>query len=361
MDLIKHRFLHIPILTIAIAFTLDKLILFENVHTYFSKSLSDINYIQKNQLYRDLISYLASPDRKKVLVYFGNSRALLFDNDYIEKQYPGWTLFNFSVPGGKSDYTLQWMEKFERDQVKPDAFLFDHSVELYNAAATLKVDETLTNGLDVSFVLRHFNLFSADDVSTLIAKRMFRSYQYRPKLEVIIARAKQKEKFLYSYRELRNNLLDRLNKNRGSAMTPGTHQAILPEELLKKSSLGDFHSYLVPFRFSENTLAFLDQSIQISKKLGVPSATIWVKLSLPYLEHIRNDEISIDEKKTGTVYASWLPRILEYQKKINVPFWNMNDDANYNCNEFSDAGHMSPSCYKDYTDFIMNRMIVLNP
>jgi len=361
MDLIKHRYLLLPLLIILLSFALDKLILLENVHTYFSKSLSDINYIQKKQLYSDLKDYLASPNRKKVLVYFGNSRALLFDTSYIEKEYPGWTLFNFSVPGGKSDYTLQWMEKFEKDNVRPDAFLFDQSVELYNASATLKVDETLTNGLEVSFVLRHFNLFSTDDVSTLIAKRMFRSYQYRPKLEVIIARAKQKEKFLYSYRELRNNLLARLNQNRGSAMTPGTHQAILPAELLKKSSLGDFHSYLVPFKFSENTLTFLDKSIEIAKKLKVPTATIWVKLSLPYLEHIRNDRISVEGDQVGTAYNVWLPRILEYQKRVGVPFWNMNDDPTYTCNEFSDAGHMSPSCYRDYSDYIMKRVVLLNP
>lgn len=361
MDLIKHRFLLLPLLVILITFGLDKLLLIENVHTYFSKSLSDINYIQKDQLFLDLKAYLNSPNRKKVLVYFGNSRALLFDTDYIEKKYPGWTMFNFSVPGGKSDYTLQWMEKFERDQVRPDVFLFDHSVELYNESATLKVDETLTNGLDVSFVLRHFDLFTTDEISTLIAKRMFRAYQYRPKLEVIIGRARQKEKFLYSYRELRNSLMARLNANRGSAMTPGTHQAVLPEELLKKSSRGDFQSYLVPFKFSENTLTFLDKSIQIAKALNVPSATIWVRLSLPYLEHIKQDQVKIDNRLNGTVYNAWIPRILDYQKKINVSFWNMNDDSNYNCNEFSDAGHMSPSCYKDYTDFIMERVVLLNP
>ncbi|MDZ4725363.1 MAG: DUF1574 domain-containing protein [Leptospira sp.] len=357
MDLIKNKFLLLPLLVIFIAFVLDKFLLLENVHTYFSKSLSDINYIQKNQLYDDLKSYLNTPNRKKVLVYFGNSRALLFDTEYIEKTYPGWTMFNFSVPGGRSDYTLQWMEKFKRDQVKPDFFLFDHSVELYNSAATLNVDETLTNGLDVLFVLRHFNLFSTNEISTLIAKRMFRSYQYRPKLEVIVKRAMNKDKYLYSYRELRNNLFDRLSKNRGSALTPGTHQAILPDELLKKSSRGDFQSYLVPFRFSDNTLTFLDESIKISKSLNVPSSTIWVRLSLPYMEHIRKEQVSVEENKTSSVYDYWLPKILSYQEKVNVPFWNMNDDKNYKCNEFSDAGHMSPSCYKDYTDFIMDRVI----
>ncbi len=356
MDLIKHKFLLLPLLVILFTFFIDKLILLERVHTYFSKSLSDINYIQKNQLYQDLIVYLGTPNRKKVLVYFGNSRGLLFDNEYIEAKYPGWTLFNFSVPGGKSDYTLQWMEKFEKDNVKPDFILFDQSVELYNDSATLKVDETLTNGLEVNFVFRHFSLFSTDEISTLIAKRMFRAYQYRPKLEVILARNKQKDKFLYPYREMRKNLFAKLDQNRGSAKTPGTHEGTLPEELLKKSSLGDFHSYLVPFQFSENTLAFLDEAIQISKHLEVPSATIWVRLSLPYLEHIRNDQVSLGAGKKGTVYEDWLPKIEMYQSKVQIPLWNMNDDPTYSCNAFSDAGHMSPSCYKEYTNFIMDRV-----
>ncbi|GBF42915.1 hypothetical protein LPTSP2_22070 [Leptospira ellinghausenii] len=356
MDLIRNRYLLVPFLVVFLTFCLDKLLVLENVHTYFSKSLSDINYIQKNELYEDLKEYLNLKDRDKVIVYFGNSRALLFDNEYIHKKYPGWVMFNFSVPGGKPDYVLQWMEQFAKDEVKPDFFLFDHSVEMFNSAATLKVDETLTNGLNVSFVLKHFSRFSTDDISTLIAKRMFRAYQYRPKLEVIITRAKNKDTLLYPYRSLRDNLMANLKKGKGSAMTPGTHQAVLPPELLKKSAIGDFHSYLVPFRFSDNILSFTDQSLQLAKQLNVPSAVIWVRLSLPYMDHIRNLKVSVAENKEGTVYEDWYPRIVEYHKQNGIPFWNMNDDPTYTCNEFSDAGHMSPSCYNDYTDYIFKNL-----
>lgn len=356
MDLFRNRFLLVPFLVVFLAFCLDKLLILENVHTYFSKSLSDINYIQKKELYEDLKEYLAQKNRDKVLVYFGNSRALLFDNDYIHKKYPGWVMFNFSVPGGKPDYVLQWMEQFERDNVKPDFFLFDHSVEMFNASATLKVDETLTNGLNVSFVLKHFSLFSIDDISTLIAKRMFRAYQYRPKLEVILTRAKNKENMLIPYRMLRNNLMAKLKKGKGSAMTPGTHEAVLPPELLKKSAYGDFHSYLVPFRFSENILTFTNKSLELAKKLGVPSAVIWVRLSLPYMDHIRKMKVSVGENKEGTVYEDWYPRMEKYHVQNGIPFWNMNDDPEYSCNEFSDAGHMSPSCYDEYTDYIFKKL-----
>ncbi len=356
MDFLKNKFLLYPFWIFLFAFALDKAFLLEGVHTYFSKTLSDINYIQKNDLYESLKTYLNSPNRKKVLVYFGNSRALLFDNVYIESNYPGWTLYNFSVPGGKPDYTLQWAEVFQKDGVKPDFVLIDQSAELYNSTATLKVDETLTNGLDVFFVLKHWNKFSTEEKSTLLAKRLFRTYQYRPKLDVIIKRASQKEIFLYPYQALRAKFIGELAHGQGSAKTPGTHHETMPSARLKKSAFGDFHSYLVPFTFNERTFQFYKEASQIFKQMNVPQASIWVRLSLPYMELIRTQPVAKTTDKSQSVYSAWLPLVLNYQESVQIPFWNMNDDPDYNCNEFSDAGHMAPTCYRDYTDFILKRV-----
>ena len=35
----------------------------------------------------------------------------------------------------------------------------------------------------------------------------------------------------------------------------------------------------------------------------------------------------------------------------------MNEDKNYNCEDFADPGHMSPSCYPAYTDYIFSKII----
>ena|GEM_PF-1609400 len=350
----KEKVLLLPFLIFIIAFGLDKFLSLEGVHTYFSKTLSDINYIQKEELYQDLQKYLQTPQRKKVLVYFGNSRALLFNKDYIETKYPEWTLFNFSVPGGRPDYALQWAERFAQDGTRPDFVLFDHSTELYNSQASLKVDETLTNGLKVGFVLRHWKYFTTSEISTLLAKRMFYAYLYRPKLEVILARAKARETYLYPYQNLRMGFVSQLKLGQGSAITPGTHEGIMPEGLLKKSSFGDFNSYLVPFVFDDRMLYFFQGSVSEFRKIGVPMASIWVRLSLPYFELFKSQKVA--NEKRETVYENWLPKIEDFQRKNQLPFWNMNDDKNYNCNAFSDAGHMSPACYVDYTNYIMKRV-----
>lgn len=349
-----------PFLVLFIAFVLDKILLLEDIQTYFSKTMSEINYIQKNELYEDLKLYLAREDRRKVLVYFGTSRALLFENDFIEEKYPEWTLFNFSVPGGTPDYSLFWLERFERDRIKPDFVLLDQSVEAYNSAASLSLDDVLTNGLSVSFVLRHASHYSSSQISTLLAKRMFKTYHYRPKLATILERIKDDRRILKAYRKLRNDLKQKLHDGKGSAKTPGSAGGVMSQEMLKKSSWGDFHSYLVPFRWIDQPMYFLEKSYAILQKMEIPHAAIWVRLSLPYMGHIRNTPISVTPDKTGSLYEYWFPRVQEFQDRWNVPLWNMNDDPEYSCDLFSDSGHMAPACYRDYTEFIFSNLIAEN-
>src|SRR6185295_14490231 len=101
-------FLFLPLLILIAAYIIDKIFLMEDLQTYFTKTVSELNFFHKPVLFQELKDYLAKKDRKKVLVFFGNSRALLFNNKYIEEKYPDWILFNFSVPGGTPDYFLFW-------------------------------------------------------------------------------------------------------------------------------------------------------------------------------------------------------------------------------------------------------------
>lgn len=358
MDLLRNKYLLTPFLVIFIAFVLDKILLSEKIQTYFSKTMSEINYMQKHDLYQELREYLNREDRRKVLVYFGTSRALLFERDYLESSYPGWTMFNFSVPGGTPDYALFWIEKFEEDGVVPDFVLLDQSIEAYNSSAAISLDDVLTNGLTIGFVLRHWEYYSRNQISTLLAKRMFKTYHYRPKTSTIRDRIKNDFAILKAYRKLRENLKKRLQEGRGSAKTPGVSAGVMPPEQLKKSSWGDFHSYLVPFRLQGHPKYFLEESYKILDRMNIPHAAIWVRLSRPYYSHIQNLPVSISEEKEAVLHEYWLPRVLDFQRSYGVPFWNMNDDPDYNCDLFSDSGHMSPACYKDYTDYIMERVIL---
>jgi len=350
--MLKHRFLFMPFLIFFSAFLLDKILLLESIQTYFSKTMSEVNFILKPELYQELKTYLQTPKRKKVLVYFGNSRALLFTNEYIEKKYPQWILFNFSVPGGTPDYAKFWLEKFKTDNIKPDFVLLDHSIEAYNADNKLNIDEVLVNGLDFSFLIRHINRYSSREISDFVAKQMFQLYKYRPKISTIKERIANDSMGLKLYREWRNDIKNKIRKERGSA-SPALHttSAYTPDEELKKLAEGDFQMYLGSFRLKTSTLKFQQENIAILKEMQIPFATIWVRLSDPYLNLIMTRKITTDAGNT-TAYNAWIGNI----RKLDADFWDMNLDPEYKCNKFSDAGHMAPACYPDYTDFIFNRL-----
>ena len=82
--MLRNKFLFIPVLIFFLALGIDRLLMTEKIQTYFTKTVSEINFFHKPHLFQELKDYLSQKDRKKVLIYFGDSRALLFDNKYIE-------------------------------------------------------------------------------------------------------------------------------------------------------------------------------------------------------------------------------------------------------------------------------------
>lgn len=352
--MIKNRFLLIPFLIVGIAYLLDKLLLVENIQTYFTKTMSEVNYSHKPELVDEMRIYLMQKNRKKVLAYFGNSRALLFSNDYIAKKYPDWILFNFSVPGGTPDYSLYLIEKLEKENIRPDFVLLDNSIEAFNLKAFIKIDEVLVNGLTFDFILRYAGRYSKKEITNFIAKRLFRTYQYRPKLETVLQRIENNFFILNTYREWRSRTRERLKKERGSASSEIASGHTSSEEVVKKYAEGDYKSYLVPYVFNENMLRFQKDNFTVLKRMGLPAAGIWVRVAPSYFQLIKNRPVPGETNKT--VYDIWFPKLTGIHYDAGIPFWNMNEDKTYNCNEFSDASHMSPKCFPAYTDFIMQQL-----
>ncbi|EMJ93639.1 DUF1574 domain-containing protein [Leptospira alstonii] len=352
----RNRFLFVPFVIFIVSFGIDKLVSSTAFEPYYSLTLSDLNFRHKEFLFEELKDYLGKEDRKKVLVYFGNSRALLFRKDYIEKKYPDWVLFNFSVPGGSPDYYLYWLERFQSDSVKPDFILMDESIEIFNSSSVLTLDEVLFYGLSASFVFRHVDRYSSSDLTGYISKKLFHTTKNRPRLNVIRARAKDGGILAKGYSELRSKIWENLKKQRGSATSDASPRIVLPSELLKKRSNTDFKSYLSPFTFNSKMLANQEDAIRIVKEIRVPYATIWVRVARPYFELYKTRKVLTDEKDQKTPYDIMLPILKKLHESTETPFWNMNEDPEYHCDDFSDPGHMSPNCFNDYADFIFTRL-----
>ena len=357
--MLKNKFLLIPILIFLIALMIDRIVMIEKSQAYFTKTVSEINYFHKPILFQDLKEYLAKPERKKVLVYFGNSRALLFDNRYIAEHYPDWILFNFSVPGGTPDYFTFWLEQLKADNVKPDFILVDNSIEAFNFTAYITLDEVLVNGIDFAYLIKHWNRYTSKNITNFIAKRLFKTYQYRPKLETILQRLKNDSAVAKNFGQWKIIISDRLRIERGSASADISGNISSSDELVQRYSEGDFHSYIEPYTFNQNMLEFQADNFRILNELNVKHAAIWVRVARPYFGYIktRNAVANPDKSIITTAYSIWYPKITEIHNKYNTPLLNMNEDESYNCNFFTDASHMSSECFPDYTDYIFEKGI----
>ncbi len=354
--IMKNRFLFIPFLILILSVGFDRLLTLEVLQGYYSKTLSDLNFIQKDELYEDYKNYLQKSDRRKVLVYFGNSRALLFDKNYTDEKYKNWILYNFSVPGGTPDYFTYWLERFESDKAWPDFIILDQSMEVYNAGKLLTLDDVLVYGVSVPFFIKHFFHYSRTEIATFLSKRLFLTYLYRPKLDTIKNRFKNQSKEYHDFMNLRILLKSRLSEGRGSAMTPGTYESVLSDELLKKSAYGDYFTYFSPYRFDSKILDWQTRNIDILKNNNIPFAFIWVRVSRPYFENSKTIPVTTRNNDKVIPYEDWKPKLDEFHKLHSANFWNMNEDPNYNCDLFSDSGHMSPACYPAYSDYIFNHL-----
>ncbi len=354
--MLKNKFLFIPFIIFFIALGIDRILMLENIQTYFTKTVSEINFFHKPYLFEELKNYLALKERKKVLVMFGNSRALLFNNKYIEEKYPDWILFNFSVPGGGPDYFLFWLEKFQAENVKPDFILVDSSLELFNLTPMIKLDESLANGLDVNFVLRFANRYSRSEISSFLSKRLFRTYQYRPKLNTVIQRSKNNFEVLIGYRAWRMQVFEKLKEERGSASSEFYKNKTQAEETILKYAKGDANSYLTPYNFNEDVLSFQVDNLKIIKDLDIPSAIIMVRVAPSFFEQYKKLTAKDSSGKSVSPYSIYLPKMLEISLKYQISFLNMNDDPSYNCNAFTDASHMATECFGDYTDYIFKNL-----
>ncbi len=352
----KNSFLFIPFIIFLVSVGLDRIATIESFQKYFSTTFSHLNFISKEDLYADLkLELQKDPSvRKKTLVFLGNSRALLLPYAELQKKYPDWMLYNFSVPGGSPDYFLYWVERITSDGIRPDFVLLDQSLEIYNKTPVLALDEVLVYGLSFDFILRHFTRYSREELSVFLSKRLFHIYRDRPKLWRIQERMKNSSAEAKVYEGGVQKVLDMLKLEKGSTprdLTPLKQT----EEHISKLSEGDFSSYLVPYTFHDDMFAMQKDSVQYLKMAKIPYATIWVRVARPYFQMYGSKKT---ETPSGlqTPLSVWKPIVEKWNSETSTPFWNMNEDPEYTCDEFADPGHMSPNCFPAFGDYIFRKL-----
>ncbi len=345
----KYKFAMLfPLVVFLLAFLVDKAFYIGNFPHYFLRTMAFANFRHKVDLTDELALYLQQPDRKKVVVLFGNSRTMGFDNKYIDKKHPDWLLYNYSVPGGTTDYYAYYLRTFEKRRIKPDFAIFTITPQGYNSAPTWAMDEVLIEGLPPSFVLRYATRYSVDDLSNFAAKSLFWNYQYRPKLGVIVQRTAFDSALARAYNRLLAKTTMILADNRGSV--PHTEGSVTPTALLDQNAEEVYRQFLVPFRLHEGQLKFTDDTLVRAKKLGIPSFLLWARVAPP-LRKLKNER-PVPGAGGASVKAIWYPAVAGVAQRNGVEILNMNEERAIACDEFYDASHMAGSCFAEFTDYL---------
>ena len=345
-----------PLIPLLAAFLFDKLFFIGEVPYYFLNTASFVNYDHKEELIFELKDYLSRKDRKKVVAIFGNSRTTPFNNAYIESKHPDWILFNFSVPGGTSDYYCYLMEKFQKNNIHPDHMVFAITPQGFNSVSRIQMDEVMVYALPPSFIARNISHFSIDDMSNYIAKKLFLGYRNKPLPAVILRRTKNNSRDKELLKEFIINSKKALHDSRGSVALskrePKTNRVKMEE-----NAEDIFRDFLSPFQYSKNQHFFMEESLKIAVEMKIPSSLLWARVS-PELRLLKNEIafIKTDDGKTITIRGAWEPRQRSLAEKYGVKFLDMNDDGNFKCDKFIDASHMSGICFDDFTDYLFSNI-----
>ena len=346
-----------PLIPLLTAFCFDKVFFIGDLPYYFLNTASFVNYEHKEELIFEMKEYLSRPDRKKVLALFGNSRTTPFSNKYIETKYPDWILYNFSVPGGTSDYFYYLMEKFQKNNIRPDHIIFTVTPQGFNSASRIQMDEVMVYALPPSFVLRNIAHFSIDDVTNYIAKKLFLGYRNKPQIPVIIRRTKNNSFEKEILKKFINDSRIALHESRGS-VSLGEHEPEIDPVKMKINADDIFKNFLSPFKYSESQHNFMEQGLKISSEMKIPSTLLWARVS-PDLRQIKNatEFIKTDDGRKITIREAWLPHQIALAEKYGVKFLDLNFEKQFSCDKFYDASHMAGICFDEFTDYLFESII----
>ncbi|MBL8021462.1 MAG: DUF1574 family protein [Leptospirales bacterium] len=352
----ERKLFFFPLLLFFAAFILDKQLYIGGFEETFLRTATFLNYEHKVDMLDELAVYLQTPGRRKALVVLGNSRTMSFENSYFDSKYKDWILFNFSVPGGTSDYFLYLTEEMKARGIHPDMVVLTVTPQGFNETPAVPMDEVLISGLPFRFIVKHVGDFKTDDLMNYAAKKLFWNYRYRPKAEVIISRLEQHERGLRVFRQFRYQTATALHNNRGSV--PFQFQGIPAqnEDFLLLHAKNTWNDFFRPYKLSTGQVNFTEKTIQLLRGQNIPTLMLWARVQ----KNLRNMKETVVVTPSGepprTVRGLWQPRIQAIAAKYSVRFVDMNYGNTMTCDHFYDSSHLAQVCFPEFTDAIMKEI-----
>lgn len=388
MDLLRNKYLTVPVLFVAVLFVLDKLFLLPEVRDAFIQPGGMIYYRQRQEQLKTLRARACAPDRKdRLAVVLGDSRSFALGQDMIrQERHRDVSIFNFAGPQAIPVYHLYLAERMLRGECRPDFILLGLAPDAMNQASPVFVSPNLNFGVDEAFVNAH-RTFIPDDVyasyrntrrfalaglgfnlnefleriqGSLTAEKtefgaeimlLEKTLQSggdsaaeggaRRKLLEGILRSNQKNLSLYSFEHSQHRLV--LDATRGAQYS---WFGSMSDEELRRETERLRKYYLSRFAPSAEQMYFYRSLLRRSENVGVRTLVFWPRVN-PYLNKVYREEPQIQ--------ALWR----EMQRAAGAygaDIVNLNEEERTRCSHYYDASHLSISCFPDITAFLLDRL-----
>jgi hypothetical protein len=230
----------------------------------------------------------------------------------------------------------------------------------FNDASSAFQRSNLAYTFDMRFILENFSLFSRDEVSSFLARWLFAGYKYPPRLDQIADRVKgfhfvkappfvALEKDALNRYNLALEALDqhqRENRGAGKSIIPRENWYERDFAMLQGTSGRTLNWLYRPYKLSQRQFQFLRQAMELAQKNHSYLVTVRPPVSRPMAE-----ELALDTELRPRLEA-WHS---EFIKISSAPHLDLQNHAEFYCNTFVDASHMSLDCYHALMPVLMKQ------
>ncbi|MCB1325186.1 MAG: DUF1574 family protein [Spirochaetales bacterium] len=374
MDLIRAKFLWVPIVGLLVIFGLDKLALLEVVrrNVVYWQKIEPILYESREPLFDHLLEDYRSPERQaqRLGVVLGSSRSGEFGNSDIARVVPNSYTYNFSAPLACPAYFYYWVDRMLAAEVRPAFVMVEADPILFTDGA---LDYAISYSFSTAFVASHIDFgrstprdpwqsqgrgFSVSEAETYFLKELFATYKYPIKLSNIIENNEPRllpgmdgQIRMYrpiDYRRELEGLVDLVNREQLGGI-PNPFFAHVPEDQMEADAERMAAIHLALYRVAPTQVIFFRNLLQRLAARGVPTI-VYVPVNSAAFERRMRDQ----NMRTRAIepLLGLVEQVRQSEPESRIRVVDLSEDPQLSCRAFVDSFHLSGLCFRELTDLV---------
>ena len=380
MEWKKRPYLFWPLLLLALAFALDKIILLEPVRERVIPwdKIEPLIYESRIDLLEELKADLPEMQEKGLRpgLILGSSRSAEFSNEVIQKYVPGTENYNFSTPMGSPLFHYYFLDKILDEGIRPAYVLLELDPLLLSDKS---MHYTLAYSLDSGFVLNHLDLdrdkpffaydtedagLSFDEAEVFFLKRAFAMYRF----PVEIAEIKENlEEVTYIDKgmvivrpkndirnEMRRLTITAIKEKNGGIPNPIFFQIDAARMEEDAQSVFDLHFSNPQPALTQ--IQFFKLTLERLRKENIPALVYWPIVSPALQKKLEKQMIKGPDGKEPMLafHMRGMKQVIQNQKEQGGQIYLAGPEMwePLKCRAFVDSTHISGACFDELSELI---------